>query len=116
MGVYADRTPTRSTIRGSRPSPAWCKRRLGMAVGIVTNTEIEDATPAAMVAHTRRRAEYDQIVEQYFAAKPDVLMGGGRANFLPKSAERLASAGMKPISSAQFRDGWLLACARPAPR
>ena len=32
------------------------KRRLGMAVGIVTNTEIEDATPAAMVAHTRRRA------------------------------------------------------------
>ena len=48
-----------------------------MAVGIVTNTEIEDATPAAMVAHTRRRAEYDHIVEQFFAAKPDVLMGGG---------------------------------------
>jgi alkaline phosphatase len=56
-----------------------------MAIGIVTNTEIEDATPAAMVAHTRRRTEYDRIVEQYFAAKPDVLMGGGRANFLPKS-------------------------------
>ena len=61
------------------------KRRLKMAVGIVTNTEVEDATPAAMVAHTRRRAEYDQIVEQFFAAKPDVLMGGGAANFLPKA-------------------------------
>jgi alkaline phosphatase len=58
-----------------------------MAVGVVTNTEIEDATPAAMVAHTRRRAEYDRIVEQFFAAKPDVIMGGGLANFLPKSAE-----------------------------
>ena len=57
-----------------------------MAVGIVTNTEIEDATPAAMVAHTRRRSEYDRIVEQFFAAKPDVIMGGGLANFLPKSA------------------------------
>ena len=34
---------------------------LDMAVGIVTNTEIEDATPAAMVAHTRRRSEYDRI-------------------------------------------------------
>ena len=64
------------------------KRRLGMAVGIVTNTEIEDATPAAMVAHTRRRATYDEIVEQFFAAKPDVLMGGGSANFLPKSGRR----------------------------
>ena len=57
-----------------------------MAVGIVTNTEIEDATPAAMIAHTRRRATYDEIVEQFFAAKPDVLMGGGSANFLPKGA------------------------------
>jgi alkaline phosphatase len=62
-------------------------RQLGMAVGIVTNTEIEDATPAAMVAHVRRRSEYDRIVEQYFAAKPDVLMGGGRANFLAKGTD-----------------------------
>src|SRR5260370_20119565 len=74
-----------------------------MAVGIVTNTEMEDATPAAMVAHTRRRAEYDRIVEQFFAAKPDVIMGGGRANFLPKSA-----AGSKRKDEidfiARFRD------------
>src|SRR5262249_40226499 len=61
------------------------QRRLGLGVGIVTNTEIEDATPAAMVAHTRRRADYDPIVEQFFAAKPDVLMGGGRASFLPRA-------------------------------
>ena len=57
-----------------------------MAIGIVTNTEVEDATPAAMVAHTRRRAAYDEIVEQFFAARPDVLMGGGAANFLPQPA------------------------------
>ena len=34
------------------------KRLRGMAVGVVTNTEIEDATPAGMVAHTRRRADF----------------------------------------------------------
>ena len=56
-----------------------------MAVGVVTNTEIEDATPAAVVAHTRRRGTYDEIVEQFYAAQPDVLMGGGSAHFLPKS-------------------------------
>jgi alkaline phosphatase len=86
MGVYADRTLDPLDDPKVETITSLVQRRLGMAVGIVTNTEIEDATPAAMVAHVRRRAEYDRIVEQFFAAKPDVLMGGGRANFLPKSA------------------------------
>jgi alkaline phosphatase len=87
MGVYADRTADPLDDPKVETISSLVKRRHGMAVGIVTNTEIEDATPAAMVAHTRRRAEYDRIVEQFFAAKPDVIMGGGKANFLPKSAE-----------------------------
>jgi alkaline phosphatase len=87
MGVYADRTLDPLDDPKVETITSLVKRRLAMAVGIVTNTEIEDATPAAMVAHVRRRSEYDRIVEQYFAAKPDVLMGGGRANFLPKGAD-----------------------------
>jgi alkaline phosphatase len=87
MGVYADLTPDPLDDPKVETITSLAKRRLGMAVGIVTNTEVEDATPAAMVAHTRRRSEYDRIVEQFFAAKPDVIMGGGRANFLPRSAE-----------------------------
>ena len=85
MGVYADRTPDPLDDPRVETVTSLAQRKQDMAIGIVTNTEIEDATPAAMVAHTRRRTEYDRIVEQYFAAKPDVLMGGGRANFLPKS-------------------------------
>src|SRR3954454_5148643 len=85
MGVYADRTPDPLDDPRVETVTSLAQRRQNMAIGIVTNTEIEDATPAAMVAHTRRRTEYDRIVEQYFAAKPAVLMGGGRANFLPKS-------------------------------
>jgi alkaline phosphatase len=86
MGVYADRTRDPFDDPRVETIASLAKRRLNMAVGIVSNTEIEDATPAAMLAHTRRRAEYDQIVEQFFAAKPDVLLGGGSANFLPKAA------------------------------
>lgn len=86
MGVYADRTKDPFDDPRVETIASLVKRRLDMAVGIVSNTEIEDATPAAMVAHTRRRAEYDRIVEQYFAAKPDVLLGGGSASFLPKAA------------------------------
>ena len=59
--------------------------RKGMAVGVVTNTEIEDATPAGMVAHTRRRADYNDIVQMFWTVKPEVIMGGGSVNFLPKS-------------------------------
>ncbi|WP_431205743.1 alkaline phosphatase [Bradyrhizobium betae] len=86
LGVYADRTASPFDDPRVETITSLARRRHGMAIGIVTNTEIEDATPAAMVGHTRRRAAYDEIVEQYFAAKPDVLMGGGSANFLPKSA------------------------------
>lgn len=86
MGVYADRTRDPFDDPRVETIASLVKRRLNLAVGIVSNTEIEDATPAAMVAHTRRRAEYDRIVEQYFAARPDVLLGGGSANFLPKAA------------------------------
>jgi alkaline phosphatase len=85
MGVYADRTRDPFDDPKVENITSLVQRIHGMAVGIVTNTEVEDATPAAMVAHTRWRAEYDRIVEQLFAARPDVIMGGGLANFLPRS-------------------------------
>src|SRR6516165_2422367 len=103
MGVYADRTLDPLDDPKVETISSLVKRRHGMAVGIVTNTEIEDATPAAMVAHVRRRSEYDRIVEQFFAAQPDVIMGGGRANFLSRSVE----GGKRRDDSdfvAQFRD------------
>lgn len=84
MGVYADRTANPFDDPRVETITSLARRKLDLAIGIVTNTEVEDATPAAMVAHTRRRAAYDQIVAQFFEAQPDVLMGGGLANFLPK--------------------------------
>jgi alkaline phosphatase len=85
-GVYADRTASPFDDPKVETIASLAKRRNGMAIGIVTNTEVEDATPAAMVAHTRRRGAYSEIVAQFFAARPDVLMGGGAAYFLPQGA------------------------------
>lgn len=62
------------------------KRVRGLSVGVVTNTDIEDATPAAMVGHTRRRADYNDIVTMFFAVQPEVILGGGSPHFLAKSA------------------------------
>jgi alkaline phosphatase len=85
LGVYADRTKDTLDDPNVELITELAKRKLGMAIGIVTNTEIEDATPAAFGSHTRRRSDYNAIVDQYFAFGPDVLMGGGSVNFLPKS-------------------------------
>ena len=64
------------------------KRKLGLAVGIVTDAEVEDATPAGMVAHTRRRTDYDDIVRMFYWLQPDVILGGGSLNFLPAADGR----------------------------
>ena len=85
LGVYADRTPDTLDDPRVETITSLVKRRLNMAVGVVTNTEVEDATPAGMVAHTRRRSDYDPIVQMFYESGVDVLMGGGAAHFLPKS-------------------------------
>ena len=86
LGVYADRTPDTMDDPRVETLTSLVKRKTRMAVGVVTNTEVEDATPAAMVAHTRRRSDYDPIVGMFHDSKVDVLMGGGAAHFLPRSS------------------------------
>lgn len=88
MGVYAD--DTKDTFDDPRVENIieLVKRTRGMATGLVTTSEIEDATPAAMFAHTRRRAEKQYIADQLLddpAHRPEVIMGGGSAYFIPKS-------------------------------
>jgi alkaline phosphatase len=63
------------------------KRRLDLGVGIVTTTDVTDATPAAMIAHTASRTTRSEIASMMYQARPDVLLGGGRAYFLPKAVE-----------------------------
>lgn len=84
LGVYADRTPE-SLDDPKVETIAEALRRTGKkSVGIVTTAEIEDATPAALVSHTRKRADKAEIVGMMFDVKPDVLLGGGSAYFLGK--------------------------------
>jgi alkaline phosphatase len=76
----------------------------GLATGVVTTTRITHATPAAAYAHSVQRDwESDgdlpqaareqgctdiarQLVEGTVGSRLDVIMGGGRAAFLPKKA------------------------------
>lgn len=94
MGGYADRSENPFDDPKVETLASVAKRKLGVSIGIVTNTEVEDATPAAVIAHTRRRATYDEIVEQFLAAQPDVLMGGGSAH----SCQRVRPAHAAPTA------------------
>jgi alkaline phosphatase len=83
LGVYCARNKDNNAHPKVETIASLARRLKSMSVGIVTNTEIQDATPASMVAHTRRRADYDRITEALFEAEPDVILGGGSASFLP---------------------------------
>ncbi|MBN9431770.1 MAG: alkaline phosphatase [Bosea sp.] len=84
LGVYADRTP--DSLDDPRVETiAEALRRTGKkSVGIVSTAEIEDATPAALVSHTRRRADKAEIVGMIYDVKPEIVLGGGSAYFLSK--------------------------------
>lgn len=90
LGVYADRTPSSLDDPRVETVAEAVRRQTSKSIGIVATAEIEDATPAAVVSHTRRRADKPEIVEMIYNVKPDVVLGGGLAYFLPQ-----ATAGSK---------------------
>lgn len=85
LGVYADRTKDSLDDPKFETLAEALRRQTGKAIGIVTTSELQDATPAALFAHTRRRADKAEINSMTFDVKPDVILGGGSAYFLPQS-------------------------------
>ena len=82
LGVYADRTaPSQDDPKVETIAEA-LRRTGGRSVGVVTTSELQDATPAAVVAHTRKRADKADIVGMFYQVQPEVMLGGGSAYFL----------------------------------
>lgn len=57
----------------------------GMATGLVATSAITHATPASFASHVKSRATEAAIADQLIAHRVNVLFGGGRKYFLPKS-------------------------------
>lgn len=87
MGVYADSTKDPFDDPKVENIIELAKRTRGMSTGIVSTANITDASPAAMLAHTRRRSEQNFIAAEMLnpLRSPDVILGGGSRHFLPKS-------------------------------
>ena len=97
IGVYADRTPDPLDDPRVETIAEALRRQTGKSIGIVATSEIEDATPAAVVAHTRNRNDKAEVVGMLLDVKPEVVLGGGSAYFLPQ-----ATAGSKRKDDKDF--------------
>jgi len=87
MGVYVSRASDNLSHPKVETIAELIKRKTKMSVGIVSDAELQDATPGAMVAHTRRRADKQYIADQLLASKAEVILGGGSAYFYPQSSK-----------------------------
>ena len=85
IGVYADRTPASTDDPKVENIAEALRRQTKKSIGIVSTAELQDATPAAVVAHTRKRGDKAEINGMLFDVKPEVVLGGGSAYFLPQS-------------------------------
>jgi alkaline phosphatase len=63
-------------------------RRAGKATGLVTTSQVTDASPAAYGSHVKDRDDQSEIARQFLVrSKPDVILGGGEDRWLPAGTE-----------------------------
>jgi alkaline phosphatase len=89
LGVYPDNTASSLDDPRQEQITEIMRRSKGMSIGLVTTSYLADATPAAWASHTRRRGDYSEIIGQFIdgPVQPDVIMGGGSVDFLPKATK-----------------------------
>ena len=76
VGVDPQGRPVRTLLEDAR--------RAGKATGLVTTSQVTDATPAAYGAHVSDRAQQSEIAKQFLeGSKPDVILGGGEDYWFP---------------------------------
>ena len=77
LGMNAEKNEYQTILQAAKEQ--------GLMTGLVATSAITHATPAAFASHVESRGMQNQIAEQLLANKVNVLLGGGRAFFLPKT-------------------------------
>jgi alkaline phosphatase len=101
IGVGPDGKPERTAVEAAKAQ--------GKRVGLVTTAEIYDASPAAFSVHTRNRGNYADIVDQYLALEPDVMLGGGSDQFLPEGSSGGKRKDQRDVLAAFVGKGYAVA-------
>lgn len=72
-------------------------RRMGKSTGLVSDTRITHATPAAFASHQTHRSQENSIPEDLLSTEADVMLSGGLSYWLPEQANDKNSAVHKQL-------------------
>lgn len=80
------------TPEGLDPIPLFARahEHAGKAIGLVTTTFIQDATPAGFVVNAPKRSMYSAIAQQYASRPIDIIVGGGAREHIEAPGEQLS--------------------------
>lgn len=115
QGVFPDDTTARFDNPRVELIGEYLARTQGKALGIVTTSDVFDATPGSFGTHTQDRGAGTGICDQFLdeaAAKANlrVLLGGGRKWFLPSTTAGSARVSSSDYAhSAELATGWGIA-------
>ncbi len=71
--------------------------KAGKSTGLISDTRVTHATPAAFAAHQPHRSLENEIAVDLLSAGPDVMLGGGLRYWIPKEANNKQSAVRKEL-------------------
>jgi alkaline phosphatase len=99
IGIMPDGTRYQTILEAAKAK--------GMATGLVVTSRITDATPAAFASHVTSRKMQDKIAEQLISNKVNILFGGGKEYFLPRSYSRSKRNDQKNLIERAKKTGYL---------
>ncbi len=77
IGVDTNEEPVETVLEQAKQA--------GKATGLVTDSQVTDATPASFGAHVPDRDDQSEIARQYVEeSQPDVVLGGGEDHWYPE--------------------------------
>jgi alkaline phosphatase len=80
VGVDTDGNPVQTILQIARD--------LGKSTGLISDTRITHATPAAFATHAAHRSMENELAIQMLESEVDLLLSGGLRHFLPQSVNR----------------------------
>ncbi|MCC6232835.1 MAG: alkaline phosphatase [Verrucomicrobiales bacterium] len=112
-GVFPDDTTDNFDNPRVENVGEYLHRTQGKALGIVTTSDVFDATPAAFATHTQSRAAGSGICDQYLDESGrtglSVLLGGGRKWFLPATTPGSGRTAATDYALAdELASGWAI--------
>ncbi|MCK5820342.1 MAG: alkaline phosphatase [Bacteroidales bacterium] len=77
IGVDTDSLPLKTILEFAEEK--------GLSTGLVSTSSITHATPASFISHQKSRNYYEAIAADFLKTDVDVIIGGGRHNFMKRA-------------------------------